>query len=111
MREHKRGRIKGRLNIDAHARRLIDNLNRGRDDDCFDRPALACELGVSTSWLESPAILCPDGGIKFFKTGGLAVYRRGDVIAWLRRRAEIFEENHRSAGRREAVVIIRGVRA
>jgi len=107
----RRGRIAGRLMLDCRARQISEHLlSSGHADDAFDTRALAAELGVSPQFLEAGRMPSRPLGLPFIRIGGLVIYRRSDVIKWLRERAELYEAAHAPSTSRETLHIIRGAR-
>lgn len=52
------------------------------DDALLDRRTVAAGIGYSTKWVEMRA--CYGGFIPFIKRGNKCLYRKGDVLAWLK---------------------------
>jgi hypothetical protein len=87
----KRGPRPGSYHIDRRARRILRDAGAHEDDpdpsddDLLNTRELALWLEVSTQWLEIKR--CEGDGPKFIRIAPRKImYRRGDVVAWLRER-------------------------
>ena len=93
--------------IDRRARALLAAIEAGGEpDDIFLTQPLADALGVSTQFLEIGRMASSPYGPPAIKIGACAGYRRADVCAWLRERAEFFESTHAPQVTRPSVRII-----
>ena len=77
--------------IDRRARGLIPTIEGFAPDSLFTAAALAELIGVSEQFLDTGRMRRYAYGPAFLRIGAAVFYKRDDVIAWLQKRAGVFE--------------------
>lgn len=84
--------------VDRVARKLAEQISAdGFPDDLLTTPRCADALGTCAGWLQIGRMRSRPYGPPWSKLGCHVVYKRADLVAWLRERAELW--NARQEGK------------